>query len=146
MTPCADLHGQHQIDLWALVQLSVSYQAFVMLIVEIVSCVEPHSHVSPCPRHVSIEIVPAAIVKSNEFLNLSCWGLCMYCVLCSTILYIRSPPEEPHLAWVDATFSDFRHLSWAYFDMLVSELAAVNWLWPFMVLGQIHWRSDSNMW
>ena len=30
-------------------------------------------------------------------------------------LYIRSLPEEPHLTWVDVTFSDFRHLSWAYF-------------------------------
>ena len=29
--------------------------------------------------------------------------------------YIRSLPEEPHLAWVFVTFSDFRHLSWAYF-------------------------------
>ena len=31
------------------------------------------------------------------------------------IEYIRSLPEEPHLVWVGATFSDFRHLSWAYF-------------------------------
>ena len=30
-------------------------------------------------------------------------------------LDIRSLPEEPHLAWEGATFSDFRHLSWAYF-------------------------------
>ena len=76
---------------FSLVQLSVSYQAFVMLIVEIVSCVEPHSDVSPCPRHGSIEIVPAAIVKSNEFSNLSCWGLCMYYVLQFYILLFIPP-------------------------------------------------------
>ena len=29
--------------------------------------------------------------------------------------HIRSLPEEPHLAWVGATFLDFRHISWAYF-------------------------------
>ena len=29
--------------------------------------------------------------------------------------HVRSLPEEPHLAWGDVTFSDFRHLSWAYF-------------------------------
>ena len=88
MTPCADLHGQHQIDLWALVQLSVSYQAFVMLIVEIVSCVEPHSHVSPCPRHVSIEIVPAAIVKSNEFCSRISVGDCACIVYYVVQFYI----------------------------------------------------------
>ena len=26
------------------------------------------------------------------------------------------------------------------FNMLVSDLGAVNWLWPFMVLGQIYGR------
>ena len=98
MTPCTDLHGQHQTDLWALVQLIVSYQAFVMLIVEIVSCVEPHSDVSPCPRHVSIEIVPAAIVKSNEFSNLSCWGLCMYYVLQFYILFYTQRKKSAVLA------------------------------------------------
>ena len=30
-------------------------------------------------------------------------------------VHMRSPPEEPHLAWRDVTFSYFRHLSWAYF-------------------------------
>ncbi len=35
--------------------------------------------------------------------------------LLNDTVYIRSLPEEPHLAWVGATFSDFRHLSWAYF-------------------------------
>ena len=29
--------------------------------------------------------------------------------------YIRSLPEELHLPWVGVTFSNFRHLSWAYF-------------------------------
>ena len=35
--------------------------------------------------------------------------------LINQIKYIRSLPEEPHLAWVGVTFSDFGHLSWAYF-------------------------------
>ena len=47
-------------------------------------------------------------------------------------LHMRSLPEEPHLAWVDVTFSDFRHLSWAYF----------LWKWAKIL---ICWCQRSNL-
>ena len=31
------------------------------------------------------------------------------------------------------------------FNMLVSDLATVNWLWPFIVLDQIYGRSNFGL-
>ena len=50
-------------------------------------------------------------------------------------IHMRSLPEEPHLAWVGATFSDFRHLSWAYFfckwaKILICWYLNGQFLWP----------------
>ena len=55
--------------------------------------------------------------------------------------HMMSPPEEPHLAFpflVTSLLSLFLVLLTKDFNMLVSELAGTNWLWPFMVLGQIY--------
>ena len=51
--------------------------------------------------------------------------------------YTRSPPEEPHLAWVDVmSLLSLIHvqLGW-YFNMLVSELAGVNWPEELTIYG-----------
>ena len=61
-------------------------------------------------------------------------------------IHIRSLPEEPHIAWVGATFSDFRHLSWAYF---LCKWAKILICWCLTLLqktgfGQLHkkWAQD----
>ena len=70
----------------------------------------------------------------------------------SIIIYMISPPEEPHLAWGVVTFPLFWWLQTSLlslfflimgwnFNLFVSDLAAVNWLRPFMVLDQISMAS-----
>ena len=46
----------------------------------------------------------------------------------SLFLYMRSLPEEPHLAWVGVTFSDFRHVSWANFLCKWAKILICWWL------------------
>ena len=48
-------------------------------------------------------------------------------------LHIRSPPEEPHLAWVDVIFlGDFSCLSWASISLVINFPNRASWqkLWP----------------
>ena len=67
----------------------------------------------------------------------------------SSAEHIRSPLKEPHLAWggvfwwLQTSLLSLFHvlLGWS-FNMLVSDLAGVNWLWPFMLLSQIYGISN----
>ena len=70
------------------------------------------------------------------------------CLNCDTCHIWGVPPsnriwlEELSLQTQTSLRSLFLVLLGWDFNLLVSELGAVNWLWPFMVLGQIYGRSN----
>ena len=60
-----------------------------------------------------------------------------------TFVHSMESSGDQHLDWGSVTFLVTKQACFLWdFNMLVPELAGVNWLWPFMVLGLIYGSSN----